>query len=89
MLSAPATAGVKLTVVAKEEPPPMVVEHGVAAVTVAVALVLAPATKLTEGAGLPLQVLSFRIVVTGLSVAEGLTATPTADAGTVTLSTRS
>lgn len=53
--------------------------------TVAAAAVLVAATNLTDG--LPAQLTSFRMVVTGLSVAEGLTGVPTGETGTVTLST--
>ena len=49
------------------------------------AVALAPATKLTDGVGLPLHGLSFKITVTGFNVAEGLAATPTVEAGTAAL----
>jgi len=87
MLSVPTAVGVKLTVDAKEAPPLNAGKHDPEALIVAVALVIAPAAKLTEGAGVPVQAVSLRMVVTGLSVAEGLTGVPTADAGTVTLPT--
>jgi len=85
MLSAPATVGVKLTVVASEAPPLSVVKHEPAAASiVAVAVALVP-EKVTDGAGVPVQLVSFRMVLTGFSVAEGLIAVPAGDTGTVTL----
>ena len=87
MLFAPATMGVKLTVVAKDAPPVYVDEHTPTASAVAVAVVLALATNVTDGAGLPVQAVSFRMVVTGLSVVDGLTGVPIGVAGTVTLLT--
>jgi hypothetical protein len=86
MLSAPATVGVKLTAAAKEDPPLNVPEHVPVVATVADAVVLVLAAKLTEGAGVPLHEVSLRMAVTGFSVAEGLTGVPAGDTGTVTLS---
>jgi hypothetical protein len=86
-LSAPGAIGVKLTAAAKLEPPSALDAHVPVVLTVAVAVELALAAKVTAGAGLPLQAVSFRIAFTGLSVVEGLTAVPTGDAGTVTLFT--
>jgi hypothetical protein len=84
-LSLPPALGVKLTVVANEAPPLTVEAQAPPAVTVAPAVVLAPATNVTAGAGVAEQLPSFKIVVTGFNVLEGLTAVPVAEAGTVTL----
>ena len=83
-LSAPATVGVKATVEAKEALPLKVLEHEVDGVMVAEALLLGDAVKVTNGAGVPLQVTSLRIVVTGEVVVEGLVAVPVGEVGTVT-----
>ena len=85
MLSVPPAVGVKLTVVAKAAPPLSVEEHPPFVLAVAVAVVLAPATNVTDGVGLEEQPPSFKRVVTALRVPEGLTAVPVADEGTVTL----
>jgi hypothetical protein len=55
--------------------------------TEAVAVELTPATNATAAAGVAPQAVSFSSVVTGASVADGLTAVPTGDAATVTLPT--
>lgn len=66
--------------------PPLSVEAQEPVVlTVAVAVVLDSAVKLTAGAGDAVHDASFRTVVTGLSLADGLTAVPTAELGAVTL----
>lgn len=85
MLSAPATRGVKLSVVANAEPPVNVGAHEPVVAIAAVALALVPAVKFTCGAGLPVHEVSLRRVVTALSVGEGFTAVPAGDAGAVTL----
>lgn len=87
MLSAPASVGVKLTAVAKDAPPLSVLVQEVDGVTVAVALVLVEATKASDGAGLPPQLVSLSRDVTGLVVVDGLIAVPTGEGGTITLFT--
>ena len=84
MSSAPPADGVKLTEVAKAEPPGRVEEQVPMVAMVALAVELAPA-NVTEGAGLAEQAVSFKTVVTGFSVAEGLAAVPTGEVGTLTL----
>jgi len=84
MVSLPPAEGVKLTDVANAEVPERVETQVPVVVAVAVAVELVP-EKVTDGAGLDEQAESFSIVVMGLRVAEGLTAVPTAEAGTVTL----
>ncbi len=86
MPSVPAITGLKLTAVANEAPPLKIDTHVPVVPTVAVAVELMPAAKVTDGAGLEEQAASFTRVVTGLMVAEGLTAVPTGDAGTMRLS---
>jgi hypothetical protein len=84
MLSLPPALGVKLTVVANDPPPLSVDEHDPVVLAVAVAVALVPA-NVTAAAGLAPHPASFNSVVTGFSVAEGLTAVPTAELGTPTL----
>jgi hypothetical protein len=74
---------VKLTVVAKDEPPVKVLLQLPEVDTVAVALALGVAAN--EIAGDPLQLTSLSSVVTGPVVVEGLVAVPVADTGTITL----
>ncbi len=83
MLSVPPVDGVKLTEVAKAEPPESVALQEPEVATVADAVELVPA-NVTEGAGVAEQEASFRMVVTGLKVEDGLTAVPTGEDGTET-----
>lgn len=86
-LSLPPALGVKLTDVGNVAPPLTVEAQVPPALTVAVAVALEPATNDTDGAGVAEQLPSFRMVVTGFKVDDGLTAVPTGELGTVTLST--
>ena len=85
-LSAPPEVGVKLIAEANAEPPLRVDWQLPVVLAVAVAVALAPATKFTAGAGVEEQPPSFRIVVTGFRVAEGLTAVPTGEDGALSAS---
>ena len=73
--------------VVKNAPPLSVLVQEADGITVAVAMVLVDATKASDGAGLPPQLVSFSRDVTRLVVVDGLVAVPTVEAGTVTLFT--
>ncbi len=70
--------------VANEALPLKVLEQEVEGVMVAVALPPGVAVNVTDGAGVLLQVVSLRMVVTGEVVVDGLTAVPVGEVGTIT-----